>query len=140
MKEIRADGHCLYRSIDDQLCAVTGEGHEGGYEGLRATCAARARDGVAARAASTLRRRAEDTPEADARWEAYVRDVESTTTWGGQLEIMALAKALKRRIQVFSATMRVVRTWAKSLQTIRRASVCYHQHAFGLGEHYNSVE
>ena len=44
VKEIRADGHCLYRSIDDQLCAVTGEGHEGGYEGLRATCAETMRD------------------------------------------------------------------------------------------------
>jgi len=138
VKEIRADGHCLYRSIDDQLCAVTGEGHEGGYEGLRATCAETMRDDETSYR-PFVDECAEDTPEADARWEAYVRDVESTTTWGGQLEIMALAKALKRRIQVFSATMPVV-VMGEEFADAPPLRVCYHQHAFGLGEHYNSVE
>ena len=68
-----------------------------------------------------------------------MRDVESTTTWGGQLEIMALAKALKRRIQVFSATMPVV-VMGEEFADAPPLRVCYHQHAFGLGEHYNSVE
>jgi len=138
VKEIRADGHCLYRSIDDQLRAMTGAGREGGYEGLRVTCAETMRDDESAYR-PFVDECAEDTPEADARWEAYVRDVESTATWGGQLEIMALAKALKRRIQVFSATMPVV-VMGEEFEDAPPLRVCYHRHAFGLGEHYNSVE
>tara|TARA_B100001142_G_C14313573_1_gene647573 strand:- start:880 stop:1878 length:999 start_codon:yes stop_codon:yes gene_type:complete len=138
VKEIRADGHCLYRSIDDQLVKVTGSGHEGGYEGLRATCAATMRDDEDS-FRPFIGDCAEQTPEADERWRAYVREVESTATWGGQLEIMALSKALRRRIQVFSATMPVV-VMGEDFDEDGALRVAYHRHAFGLGEHYNSVE
>jgi OTU domain-containing protein 6 len=138
VKEIRADGHCLYRSIDDQLVKVTGSGHEGGYEGLRATCAATMRDDEDS-FRPFIGNCAEKTPEADERWREYVREVESTAMWGGQLEIMALSKALRRRIQVFSATMPVV-VMGEDFDEDGALRVAYHQHAFGLGEHYNSVE
>eukprot|EP00798_Chlamydomonas_sp_ICE-L_P026151 gene26150-11875_t len=52
--------------------------------------------------------------------EAYCEKLESTAVWGGQLELQALSQSLKREIKVFT--------------------VCYMRHAFGLGEHYNSLE
>ena len=134
VKDIRADGHCLYRAIDDQLVAVRGVGHEGGYQGLRETCARALREDEDA-----YRPFADDCADDDDKWSAYVRDVESTATWGGQLEIMALAKALGRRIQVFSATMPVV-VMGEEFPPEGALRVAYHRHAFGLGEHYNSVE
>ena len=134
VKDIKADGHCLYRSIDDQLVMVTGSG----FEGLRRACAETMlenewdyrpfADGCA-----------EDAPEANAKWERYVSDVRDTATWGGQLELMALAKALGRRIQVFSASMPVV-NMGEEHDISGALRVAYHRHAFGLGEHYNSVE
>ena len=50
---------------------------------------------------------AEDTPAADKKWEQYCGDVENTATWGGQLELGALAKVLRRQIRVYSAAMPV---------------------------------
>jgi len=66
--------------------------------------------------------------------------VAHTATWGGQVELMALAKVIERPIEVFSATMPRVTMgddFAGRGPTLR---VAYHRHAFGLGEHYNSVE
>ena len=51
---------------------------------------------------------AASTPESDAGWAKYCDDVEHTAVWGGQLELGALAKALKRSIKVFSARMPAV--------------------------------
>jgi OTU domain-containing protein 6 len=83
---------------------------------------------------------AEDSSDGDAAWEQYVHDVEHTATWGGQLELTALAKVLRRRIEVFSATMPVVVLGEEFGSDRAALRVCYHHHAFGLGEHYNSVE
>ena len=135
VKEIRADGHCLYRAIDDQLTMVRGRGHEGGYAGLRETCARTMREDEDA-----FRPFAEDgCGEDDDKWNDYVRAVESTATWGGQLELMALSKALERRISVYSATMPTV-VMGEEFAPEGELRVAYHRHAFGLGEHYNSVE
>lgn len=134
VKDIRADGHCLYRAIDDQLASVHGAGHEGGYQGLRRTCARALREDEDA-----YRPFADDCADDDDKWRTYLHNVESTATWGGQLEIMALAKALGRRIQVFSATMPVV-VMGEEFPPEGALRVAYHRHAFGLGEHYNSVE
>ena len=48
---------------------------------------------------------AEASAAADEGWAKYCDDVEKTAAWGGQLELGALAKALRRSIVVFSARM-----------------------------------
>lgn len=76
----------------------------------------------------------------DAQFEAYCTEVEETATWGGQLELGALAHALRQHISVYSASLPVVemgKEYERGMVGPLRLS--YHQHAFGLGEHYNSI-
>ena len=63
--------------------------------------------------------------------------MERTATWGGQLELGALAHALRRPIRVYSAHLPEVAMGEEYAGEPLR--VAYLQHAYGLGEHYNSV-
>ncbi|CAI9087118.1 OLC1v1021110C1 [Oldenlandia corymbosa var. corymbosa] len=65
------------------------------------------------------------------RFQSYCKDVESTAAWGGQLELRALTHCLKKHIMIYSGSFPNVEMGSINLS--------YHQHAFGLGEHYNSV-
>ena len=62
----------------------------------------------------------------------------STPEWGGQVELLALSSVLKRPIEVIQAegTPMVV----GEQFTASRLLLTYHRHAYGLGEHYNSVQ
>lgn len=105
--------------------------------------------GLRAAAAAFMRRHAADfqpfivdgdaaASESDP-FEAYCRSVESVTTavWGGQLELRALAAALGRSITVYSAGLPTVRMGEEGPAPALR--VAYLRHAYGLGEHYNSL-
>ena len=137
VKEVRADGHCLYRALADQLERRGGDGVALDVDGLRMACARTMREDEE-RYRPFVEDCDGDDDEADARWARYVSDVESTAAWGGQVELMALAKAIERPIEVFSATMPTVRMGEEFAGAALR--VAYHRHAYGLGEHYNSVE
>lgn len=71
--------------------------------------------------------------------------MESTASWGGQLELGALAQALKKHVIVYTATGPEIEMGKEYLNEEARLSgagsirVSFHRHAFGLGEHYNSV-
>ena len=138
--EIKADGHCMYRSVEHQL-AIRGDG------GAVAT------DHVSLRRMTADRMRADEwdyrpfseefaeaSAAADEGWAKHCDDVEKTAAWGGQLELGALAKALRRSIVVFSARMPAV-TMGEEFASEGGTPllVCYQRHAFGLGEHYNSI-
>ncbi len=138
--DIKADGHCLYRAISDQLVRVV-PGHSihsstsgSGYESLR-TLAAH----IMKADSDSYRPFVEDI-SSDDDWLKYLSDVESTAAWGGQLELQALAVALKTPIEVFCAGMPVV-TMGEEFKSgnSKTLKVCHHRHAFGLGEHYNSA-
>ena len=159
VKEIKADGHCLYRAILDQLetrvpthAFLNGGGlsdaREDGalptYATLRAL-AARAMRGAPETYRPFL------TPSdcgssgdgiiTDAAWSRYLSDVESTAAWGGQLELQALATALRVPVEVLAADAPpAVMGEAFFGETDGVAlRVCHHRRAFGLGEHYNSA-
>lgn len=74
-------------------------------------------------------------------FERYCRSVEATAAWGGQLELRALAHVLRRRIAVYSAHLPTVEMGEEYRvdEDAPPLRVAYLQHAFGLGEHYNSV-
>ena len=154
VKDIPPDGHCLYRSLEHQLCCLPDKGCavlaaadcvcEGGdapisFLALRQVAAQHMRengdhfkhfvgDGDAAGA---------DGDEVDP-FEAYCAGVESSAAWGGHVEIEALSRALKLHIQVFRAGQDGVLEMGAEFGE-PTVQVCYLQHAYGLGEHYNSV-
>ncbi|KAI4299188.1 hypothetical protein L6164_032669 [Bauhinia variegata] len=79
------------------------------------------------------------------KFENYCKEVESTAIWGGQLELGALTQCLKKHIVIFSWSFPDVEMGKEYKSdgdaAISHSSIMlsYHRHAFGLGEHYNSV-
>ncbi|KAJ1732208.1 OTU protein [Coemansia biformis] len=135
VREIRADGHCLYSAIADQLCAYHGQ--PAAYPQIRK------------RAAEYMRSHRDDFIPFMAREDGemfdeddYARhcdDVESTAAWGGQQEITALSHALELPIHVYQIGMPVLRVGEEEYGAKAPVNLSYHRHAYGLGEHYNSL-
>lgn len=149
--DIPPDGHCLYRSLEHQLrhCSTSSSSSlpdtlpndtEIDFLSLRQL------------AATTLKENADrykpflseeelgtggDGDEVDGgAYEAYCADIERTAAWGGHVEVQALAEALQAKITVYAVGMPVVEVGESE---DRRLKLCYMRHAYGLGEHYNSV-
>lgn len=170
IKDIKADGHCMYRSVEDQLVLRNSKdgahAHgEDGAVGEQSPEHAISDGGQGAappvgedfaslrwRCAHVMRKSqwdyrpflaqcAEDSTACNAAWVAYCLEVEDSAAWGGQMELGALAKALGRCIKVYTAHMPVVVMGEEFAVEGGEAPlvVCFQQHAFGLGEHYNSV-
>nr|XP_012803907.2 deubiquitinase OTUD6B isoform X1 [Jaculus jaculus] len=133
IKQIPSDGHCMYRAIEDQLkeqdCALT-------VVALRR------------QTAEYMQSHAEDflpfltnpntgemyTPE---EFGKYCEDIVNTAAWGGQLELRALSHILRTPIEIIQADsppIVVGEEYPKNPLVL-----VYMRHAYGLGEHYNSV-
>ncbi|KAI8817853.1 uncharacterized protein EV422DRAFT_499646 [Fimicolochytrium jonesii] len=134
IKQIPPDGHCMYNAIVDQLGAK-GAADGKTYKDLRRI------------AADFLRGHPDDflpflvtdagdmfTPED---YTAYCDDVENTAAWGGQTELQAISRALERPIHVVQMGTPVLKI-GEDLDA-DPLFVSYHRHAYGLGEHYNSL-
>ena len=142
--EVLADGHCLYKAVEDQL-GLIGYPDPPDYLALRRTAAGHMR----AHAADFMPfidededglPRADDGTTLEERFAKYCHAVEHTAAWGGQLELQALSKALGVRIHVVSADMPIVRMGeGEAGYHAEPAIVSYHKHAFSLGEHFNST-
>uniref|UniRef100_A0A3B4XQA4 ubiquitinyl hydrolase 1 n=1 Tax=Seriola lalandi dorsalis TaxID=1841481 RepID=A0A3B4XQA4_SERLL len=132
IKEISSDGHCMYRAIEDQLPELTMSVKE-----------------LRSRTADHMRSHADDflpfltnpntgdmyTTE---EFEKYCSEVEHTAAWGGQLELRALTQVLHLPIQVIQADSPAVKIGEEYKS--EPITLVYMRHAYGLGEHYNSVE
>ncbi|KAF5732693.1 OTU domain-containing protein 6B [Tripterygium wilfordii] len=149
VNEIKPDGHCLYRAVEDQLAHLSGGSSPYNYEELRKMAAAYMRKHASDFLPFFLSENAveEDSDESQAkRFEDYCNEVESTAVWGGQLELGALTHCLRKYILIFSGSFPDVEMGKEYKSegggsTPSNASIMlsYHKHAFGLGEHYNSV-
>ncbi|KAK6324297.1 hypothetical protein J4Q44_G00066360 [Coregonus suidteri] len=134
IREISSDGHCMYRAVEDQL----------GQHGLGLTLKE-----LRAQTAQHMRSHTDDflpfltnTNTGDMytadEFEKYCSDVADTAAWGGQLELRALTQVLQLPIEVLQAdspAIMIGEEFDKSPITL-----IYMRHAYGLGEHYNSVE
>lgn len=134
--DIVPDGHCLYRALEHQLRLQGEQGSS--YLELRRAAAQHMR----AHDADFRPFIAEDdlaapSEEADDLLESYCRELESTAVWGGHLELEALSAALDRPIAVFAAEEAPQVLGAE--RAGQRLRVCFMRHAYGLGDHYNSV-
>lgn len=146
--EIKPDGHCLYRAVEDQLGLLSGGSSPYTYQDLRKMVAAYMMENASEFLPFFL---SDNAIEGDSdsslaeRFENYCKEVESTTAWGGQLELGALTHCLRRPIKIFSGSFPDVEMGKEYKSDGGPGSsnagimLSYHKHAFGLGEHYNSV-
>ena len=67
----------------------------------------------------------------------YCERMETSSDWGGQIELRALSDLLRCKIEIFSATSPKVTIGEDSFEHTIRLS--YHQRYYALGNHYNSL-
>ncbi|PWW72403.1 cysteine proteinase [Tuber magnatum] len=120
-KEIAPDGHCLYSAFADQLPTPSD------HKSTRKKCAE-----------YMLAHRDEFEPFLEEPIEEHVRKVRETAEWGGQAEVLALAKAFGVVVNVVQAEGRGVEKMNEK-GTEGEVWLGYYRHSFGLGEHYNSL-
>eukprot|EP00043_Microstomoeca_roanoka_P009212 m.87749 g.87749 ORF g.87749 m.87749 type:complete len:296 (+) comp14516_c0_seq2:162-1049(+) len=131
IRQVPADGNCLFTSIQVQLP----EQFDYSAVDLRKL------------AANHMKSHADDylpfmtTDDGDImtseQFDQYCEKMATTSDWGGQCEIRALAEALNVKIEVYQADApKQVIGPESSDQSIR---LSYHRHQYGLGEHYNAV-
>ncbi|CAM6105542.1 unnamed protein product [Calypogeia fissa] len=149
LKEVKSDGHCMYRAVEDQL-ALYPEHQQYTYKELRNLAAdymrSHADDYIPFIAGETVENENPGEP-LGLKFERYCGEVQSTAAWGGQLELGALSHALRKHIVVYAANLPDVEMGSEYVGDIQEDEsarspsirVSYHRHAFGLGEHYNSV-
>ena len=119
IKDVAADGHCLYRAVADQSDST--------YTEVRKTCAAFMESHE-----SDFAPFIEDESFGD-----HCAKVRSSAEWGGQPELLALARALQRPIVVYSRDSAPLRMGDGNGEEL---VVTYHRDYYALGEHYNSTE
>lgn len=133
-KEIRADGHCLYSAVADQLeqlhiqlGSAPGVQPELPYKTVRAV------------AADYIEKHQDDfVPFLEEPLPGYLHKIRDTGEWGGQMELMALAKSYGVDIHVLQDFGRVEEIESGQASE-KKMWLGYYKHGFGLGEHYNSL-
>lgn len=142
--EIKPDGHCLYRAIENQLSLHSKGTTQYNHQELRQMTAKYMREHAADFLPFFLSEgKAESGPDPSESFEKYCKEIESTAAWGGQLELGALTHCLKKHIVVYSGSFPDVEM-GKEYNKLEPGGdpsirLSYHRHAYGLGEHYNSV-
>jgi OTU domain-containing protein 6 len=132
-KLVRADGHCLYAAVADQLRT---RGDDVNVQGVNAT----GDDYRIIRyvAADQIAAHSDDyVPFLEEDLDTYVTKVRDTGEWGGQIELMALSKAYNSKICVLQGDGTV--TDIGEGPDEKTMWLAYYRHNFGLGEHYNSL-
>ncbi|PTB68697.1 cysteine proteinase, partial [Trichoderma citrinoviride] len=148
-KDIQPDGHCLFSALADQLShngiPLSGSGDDD------AAAAAAAAETEKEPAYKTIRKAATGYMEAHADDFApfleedlgdYVRKMRDTAEWGGQLELIAVARRYGVEIRVIQdgRTERIVGDGEEGKgDGMKTLWLAYYRHGYGLGEHYNSL-
>ncbi|XP_072900681.1 deubiquitinase OTUD6B [Hemitrygon akajei] len=134
IKQIPSDGHCMYKAIEDQL---RNQNSLLTLMELRSLAAEYMRSHMDDFLPFLTNSNTGDMYTPD-EFEKYCHEVASTAAWGGQLELRALSHVLKMPMEVIqadSAPIAVGEEYGK-----KSIILVYMRHAYGLGEHYNSVE
>ncbi|KAI4743044.1 cysteine proteinase [Aureobasidium sp. EXF-12298] len=141
-KEIRADGHCLYSAIADQLeqLDIPLGTAPSSTPDIAATLEPYKQ--VRQAAAEYIEAHPNDfTPFLEEPLDYYIYKIKNTGEWGGQLELMALAKKYNVAISVLQGDGRVeeINPDKNDAESDKQLWLAYYRHGFGLGEHYNSL-
>ncbi|KAM3503060.1 hypothetical protein MY11210_008859 [Beauveria gryllotalpidicola] len=131
-QDIAPDGHCLFSAVADQLqtqlsiplgTTTVSETKEPAYKTVR-------------RAATEFMESHGDdfAPFVEGDFATYVARMRDTAEWGGEPELMALARAYGVRIRVVQdGRTEEIGDGEKVMW------LAYYRHGYGLGEHYNSL-
>ncbi|XP_078123246.1 deubiquitinase OTUD6B isoform X2 [Sander vitreus] len=138
IKEISSDGHCMYRAIEDQLAQRSKPGLILGVKELRSRTAEYMRGHADDFLPFLTNPNTGDMYTAD-EFEKYCSDAEHTAAWGGQLELRALTQVLQLPMAVIQADSPTIKI-GEEFDSEPIITLVYMRHAYGLGEHYNSVE
>lgn len=153
-KVVAANGHCMYSAVADQMRQLGlavgvgddegggGDGEEGEDEKEKGKGELRNDDYkiVRMRAATFISEHPDDfVPFLEEPLDEYVHKIRDTGEWGGQLELMALAKTYNLKISVLQGDGRVEEIESGEAEARGEAWLAYYRHGFGLGEHYNSL-
>lgn len=141
LHEIRADGHCLYSAVADQLSSRA--------LGLEPRIPIALADADTALPYKTTRyaaaawiegHRDDFEPFMEDALPEHVRRIRETGEWGGHLELLALARSYGVRICVLHSNGRVDRIEDEGAEGEKEEIwLGYYRHSHGLGEHYNSL-
>ncbi|XP_060631568.2 deubiquitinase OTUD6B [Anolis sagrei] len=134
IKQIPSDGHCMYRAVEDQLKE---QSNSWTVPALRS------------RTAEYMESHADDflpfltnpnTGDLYSReeFEKYCYEIANTAAWGGQLELRALSHILQTPIEVVQMDSPPIVVGEE--YNGKPLILVYMRHAYGLGEHYNSVK
>jgi OTU domain-containing protein 6 len=143
LHEIRANGHCLYAAVADQLhtrvlgmkpkievTVITEELTKAeSYKKVRYAAA----DWIEGNADDFAAFLEDPLPE-------HVRKIRDTGEWGGHPELIALARTYGVKICVLHSDGRVDRIEPEeAAKDVEEIWLGYYKHSHGLGEHYNSL-
>lgn len=156
--EVNPDGHCLYSAIATQLDELgigltpdpkrmvlqyttqsrvdtVASPRVDGYRGVRAVAA----DFI-------LDHKDDFAPFMSEPLYVYTRRIKLTSDWGGQLEMLALARAYGVEINVIQSDGRIEKIDPDDIEHYegedrdkRVIWLAYYRHSYGLGEHYNAL-
>lgn len=128
LREVSADGHCLFRAVAHQL-RLRDPDTTLNHAALRR---------IAVEHVEANRTEYEPFVAADGQdFAGYCQKMKSTAEWGGQLEVRALSEALKTPVYVLSAHSAMLKTGEEYGGD--PIYLCHHRYYLTLGEHYNSV-
>ncbi|KAL4808401.1 hypothetical protein BDV18DRAFT_134880 [Aspergillus unguis] len=157
--DINPDGHCLFSAVATQLDTLgLGLRPDPARITLPSTTQARIdtvaspkHDGYRAVRAVTADFLTEHSGDFEAFMEepldSYARKIRLTAEWGGQLELLAIARAYGVNINVVQGDGRIEKIEAGDAdgeideeEKARRVIwLAYYRHTYGLGEHYNAL-
>eukprot|EP00066_Takifugu_rubripes_P018149 XP_011607415.1 PREDICTED: OTU domain-containing protein 6B [Takifugu rubripes] len=137
IREISSDGHCLYRAVEDQLAQRSKPQSLMSVKELRSQTAEHMRNHAGDFLPFLTNPDTGDMYTTD-EFEKYCSDVEHTAAWGGQLELRALTQVLQLPIDVVQSSSAAIKIGEEF--DGEPITLVYMRHAYGLGEHYNSVE
>lgn len=131
-KDIEPDGHCLFNAVADQLSqhgvSIEREQGEAEYKAVRRA------------AAGYMGEHGDDfAPFLEGDLGDYVKTIRDTAEWGGQLELMALARKYQVEIRVVQDGRMEKIGEEEGKESGKTLWLAYYRHGYGLGEHYNSL-
>ena len=141
---VAANGHCLYLAVADQLKQLKVDLRPESVAGLKDGDASHPEEDyrlVRIAAADYISKHSDDfVPFLEKPLDEYIREVRDTGIWGGQIELLALAKTYNVTFNVLQADGRPEKISSGDENDEQpEAWLAYYRHGFGLGEHYNSL-